>query len=623
MLNAPTWQHQKPIELAHEPDVQIGDAWLRPASRMLEWSGTSRTLEPRVAQLLVALARQGGGVLGRDDLIDLCWEGRIVGDDAINRCVAKARRASADAGFNIETVPRVGYRLIERKRSAFARFHRRGAAVAVASLLIAVAAALWLRPTVNSTATLPAIAVGKFTTTETDVAIAGKTSEISGQIVHVLTNLGFPTSGSIGPKSGAERYLVTGSVAQQPMGLLAKVQIADVQNGSTIVSQELSLDRDELPLLPDQVAALVGDILSRVGSYYVLTEGSPDSGETAAFLSIMLKIASGESLEGLAAARRFQTDRPQSRLAPFALSFATVYAIQQRLPLEDREKALREGQAATLLAHRRLPRLGDAYVADCWLQPLTFAQCERVYRQAMAVDEVSPTVRSLLAWQLMHAGRLEEAQPLASAALAHHPYFATKVHHSLYLAQYRGQRGEELRLWRYAQRHWPRLRFARQRFVGLLATGRWREAEKLVPLVVRLDPSAEDKLATVFAALRNPTNANRRAVRRGCDDDLAAGMPIVCILGASMLGDGTDSVKLAKRHFPIPFSPNPAIRQSALMNGRDLAGLFLLWGDGARTMRNEPSFAEFAQRNGLLDYWKSNGSPDFCRRERAPVCKLI
>ena len=140
---------------------------------------------------------------------------------------------------------------------------------------------------------------------------------------------------------------------------------------------------------------------------------------------------------------------------------------------------------------------------------------------------------------------------------------------------------------------------------------------------MRLDPAAEDKLATVFAALHNPTMANRRAVLRVCNDSLPAAIPIVCILGMSMLGDGSDSVKLAMRHFPIPFSPNPAVRQSALMNGRDLAGLFLLWGDGARTMRTEPSFAAFAQRNGLLDYWKSNGSPDFCRRERAPVCRSI
>ncbi|MBV8800847.1 MAG: PD40 domain-containing protein [Alphaproteobacteria bacterium] len=64
-------------------------------------------------QVLVALARANGAVLSRDELIRQCWGGRIVGDDAINRCVSKVRQL-ADLGgkaFEIETIPRVGYRL--------------------------------------------------------------------------------------------------------------------------------------------------------------------------------------------------------------------------------------------------------------------------------------------------------------------------------------------------------------------------------------------------------------------------------------------------------------------------------------------------------------------------------
>ena len=42
-------------------------------------------LDPRVMQVLVALTGAAGKVLSRDDLIALCWDGRIVGDNAINR----------------------------------------------------------------------------------------------------------------------------------------------------------------------------------------------------------------------------------------------------------------------------------------------------------------------------------------------------------------------------------------------------------------------------------------------------------------------------------------------------------------------------------------------------------
>ena len=66
-------------------------------------------------QLLVALHQADGSVVGKDDLALLCWEGRIVGEDAINRVVSRLRAvAEKQAGgqFRIETITKVGYRLI-------------------------------------------------------------------------------------------------------------------------------------------------------------------------------------------------------------------------------------------------------------------------------------------------------------------------------------------------------------------------------------------------------------------------------------------------------------------------------------------------------------------------------
>jgi DNA-binding winged helix-turn-helix (wHTH) protein len=66
-------------------------------------------------QALVTLARADGAVVSRDELIRQCWGGRIVGNDAINNCISKIRQLS-DLGdgsaFEVETIPRVGYRLI-------------------------------------------------------------------------------------------------------------------------------------------------------------------------------------------------------------------------------------------------------------------------------------------------------------------------------------------------------------------------------------------------------------------------------------------------------------------------------------------------------------------------------
>jgi TolB-like protein len=100
------------IDLAHAPPFALGALDVRPATREVVAGERRETLEPRIMQVLVALARQRGEVVSRNDLILSCWGGRVVGDDAIQRAVAGVRRlGEAHGAFAVETVPRVGYRL--------------------------------------------------------------------------------------------------------------------------------------------------------------------------------------------------------------------------------------------------------------------------------------------------------------------------------------------------------------------------------------------------------------------------------------------------------------------------------------------------------------------------------
>lgn len=99
------------IVLANEPPFRLGALDVAPALRQVIWN-ESRTLEPRVMQVLVALAQAEGGIVGRDALIERCWDGRIVGENAINRVISLLRQlASETRAFEIETVTKVGYRL--------------------------------------------------------------------------------------------------------------------------------------------------------------------------------------------------------------------------------------------------------------------------------------------------------------------------------------------------------------------------------------------------------------------------------------------------------------------------------------------------------------------------------
>jgi len=111
----------EPIRLSDEPDFALGGVQVRPSLREVHFDGRKAQLEPRVMQVLVALARAPGVVVSRDELIQRCWEGRIVGEAAINRCIWKLRELSevdGKAPFRIETIPRVGYRLMSVDASA-------------------------------------------------------------------------------------------------------------------------------------------------------------------------------------------------------------------------------------------------------------------------------------------------------------------------------------------------------------------------------------------------------------------------------------------------------------------------------------------------------------------------
>jgi Tol biopolymer transport system component/DNA-binding winged helix-turn-helix (wHTH) protein len=135
-----------PIRLAREADFRLGQLAVRPPLREVRTLGRREVLEPRVMQVLVTLARMKGYVVSREELIDFCWGGRVVGEDAINRTIGRLRRLAEtfEGAFAIETVARVGYRLSEVEAPAATSITRpttRGARVAVYAALAGLIAA--------------------------------------------------------------------------------------------------------------------------------------------------------------------------------------------------------------------------------------------------------------------------------------------------------------------------------------------------------------------------------------------------------------------------------------------------------------------------------------------------
>ncbi|THD77170.1 MAG: hypothetical protein E7812_14555 [Phenylobacterium sp.] len=104
------------VVLAHEAPLSLGPLSIEPAlRRVVHAGGGEEILQPRVMQVLVALARARGEILTRDELQESCWHGVVVGEDALNRVIGQLRRVCdqlAGEALRLETITKVGYRLL-------------------------------------------------------------------------------------------------------------------------------------------------------------------------------------------------------------------------------------------------------------------------------------------------------------------------------------------------------------------------------------------------------------------------------------------------------------------------------------------------------------------------------
>jgi transcriptional activator of cad operon len=95
--------------------LRIGAWCVNPTSGQISRDGETARLEARTLRLLVCLAEHAGEVVSIDELLNQAWPGVIVSQDSVYQAVASLRRLLDDDPKQptyIETVPRLGYRLV-------------------------------------------------------------------------------------------------------------------------------------------------------------------------------------------------------------------------------------------------------------------------------------------------------------------------------------------------------------------------------------------------------------------------------------------------------------------------------------------------------------------------------
>jgi DNA-binding winged helix-turn-helix (wHTH) protein/tetratricopeptide (TPR) repeat protein len=280
-----------PIVLAREHPFRIGKAEFRPATREVLIAGQASVIEPRVMQLLIALHRANGAVVDKYHLLQSVWDGRIVGDDAINRVVSRLRAvAEKEAGlqFRIETITKVGYRLVSTGREAnegpsleqaisggtLSSRHMTIAAAGLILLIVAAGAWLWFRPAPAAAHSM-IVRLSGFRTLSANLPAAMResmNSEITAAfngdgVVRVLTGP-TPTSGT------APAYSLDGTIFRVGDSIRVVTRLTNERSRVVLWSDSVDYPADQVAKVPHKVAVDAGTVI-RCGLSGAATYGKP------------------------------------------------------------------------------------------------------------------------------------------------------------------------------------------------------------------------------------------------------------------------------------------------------------------------------------------------------------
>jgi len=281
-----------PVDLAATAPFRLGELEITPSTLQVRTpDGVEHTAEPRVLQVLIALAEADGRVVSRDALTQRCWEGRVVGEDSIHRAIARARRLgelSTPPAFVIENIPRVGYRLMSGASGAPAAtaeppyagprgalpIGRRGLiAGGVVAVAAAGGAAAYLAGR-RAPRSDPLIAVLPFDNLSVDPQLGYFADGLSEDILNALIRGGgvrvtsrtssFTFRGAAKAKAAQALhadYLLDGSVLREGSRLRVNAHLTQVSNQQTLWSQTYDRDLGQGLQIEDEVAAKVAAAL--------------------------------------------------------------------------------------------------------------------------------------------------------------------------------------------------------------------------------------------------------------------------------------------------------------------------------------------------------------------------
>lgn len=390
---------QPRINLVEEPAFRLGALDVRPSTRELVTAQERQTLEPRVMQVLVALAKADGQTVTRDQLVASCWDGRIVGDDALNRVISVLRRTEERFGrgaFVIETVPKAGYRLMRqggepgnRPTLALMPFEDRSEARRDSALAVGIVE---------------------------DLASALLRYSFVRVLAPSLTRSGEapPDSVAIGRKVGAG-YALEGSIKRSGEDLRVAMRLVETQAGGLMWSIELTRPISDLAALQE---ALVTELAAQLGvqlHHAEMTRALKKPSDVTAYESLLRALAHWYNLSFanfpllVSEARRAVGITPEYAAAHGVLSYALALQGVWIAPADPELKAEAFHHADRAVAIDPNDAMALAFAAGAYLCLGKPIDASRYASRAVELNPSLPIAQQQLGLACLRLGRNDEA----------------------------------------------------------------------------------------------------------------------------------------------------------------------------------------------------------------------
>jgi adenylate cyclase len=592
------------VELAREQRFALGALEVRPPTREVVAAGLARVLEPRVMQVLVALARRRGEVVSRDELIAACWSGRTVGEDAINRCIAALRRLSDSLGeFSVETIARVGYRLTPRADRAPDP-----------------------TPAVAPAPAAPLLAVLAFDNLSGDPEMTWFSDGVSEEILQTVARaaaLKVIGRGSSFQFRGADKsaarvaealratHVLDGSVRRSGEQVRVSAHLIECASETTLWSDRFDRDLSDVFALQDEIAAAVTAALRVLFAPAPKPEPIDPAAYDLYLKSLDLRLARLGSPERSAAVGLLEQ---ATALAPrFARAWAALarelahlmlFAVSDLAPSVLRARVVAAAEQALQLD----PGLGGVYQTLSVLEPRGhYAQREALHRKALAISPNDPEVLALAGWYYSEIGRRHDAFEYARQAFVLDPtnHSAASWYASLLSAE--GRYHESRLLYDSFRTTWPKSAvFVTDGIIHAGANADWAEFDRVVALARERGMLDENLAGLVgfWSAVRDPHRDAAAAHARHAREMLArtGAVSLEILFSLYLLGMRDAAFDLIDNaSFAYMFDPDE--RRGVGLLSQNI--IFSMAHGGG--IVGDPRFPRLCAKLGLCDHWVRTG----------------